>query len=200
MWSDPVQQLGRIIIVSGPSGAGKSTVLRRLLATCQLPLEMSVSCTTRPPRTGEVDGRDYHFVSRQRFAQMRAAGNFLEFKEVFGRGDWYGTPADRVQAALNAGKWVILEIDVQGALSVMEKRDDLLSFFIHPGSEEELRKRLVNRNTDRPDAVERRLEVAREELQHVDRYQFEIVNQDVEQAVKEICSILEQHALGAEHA
>lgn len=200
MWSDPVQQLGRIIIVSGPSGAGKSTVLRRLLAMCALPLEMSVSATTRPPRPGEVDGRDYHFVSRQRFAQMRAAGQFLEFKEVFGRGDWYGTPADKVQQLLDAGKWVILEIDVKGAISVMEKRDDILSFFIHPGSEEELKSRLIRRNTDQPDAVQRRLEVAHEELKALDCYQYEIVNQDLEHAVKEFCSILEQHALGAEHA
>ena len=112
-------ELGQLIILSGPSGAGKSTVLRRLIETCRLPLELSVSVTTRKPRVGEIEGRDYHFVTHEEFLQMREAGAFLECKEVFGRGDWYGTPADRVDAGINAGKWVILEIDVQGAMSVM---------------------------------------------------------------------------------
>ena len=105
---------GKLVILSGPSGAGKSTVVRELLATCPLPLELSVSATTRLPRAGERDGVDYHFLSREEFALRRERGEFLECKEVFGRGDWYGTLAAPVTAGLRAGKWVLLEIDVEG--------------------------------------------------------------------------------------
>src|SRR5687767_7450301 len=108
---------GKLAIISGPSGAGKSTVVKQLLATCPLPLELSVSATTRDPRPGEQAGIDYHFLTREEFARRRAAGEFLECKEVFGRGDWYGTLHNVVTAGLAAGKWVILEIDVEGAMS-----------------------------------------------------------------------------------
>ncbi len=111
MWSDDVSEVGKLIILSGPSGAGKSTVVRELLANCSLPLKLSVSATTRQPRAGEVDGRDYHFVSHEEFRRVRAAGEFLECKEVFGRGDWYGTLASEVENGLAAGNWMILEID-----------------------------------------------------------------------------------------
>ncbi|HBE69343.1 MAG TPA: guanylate kinase [Planctomycetaceae bacterium] len=200
MWSDPVPQPGKVIVFSGPSGSGKSTVLRELLRRCQLPLQLSVSCTTRPPRRGEVDGQDYHFVTKEEFERRKAEGAFLECKEVFGRGDWYGTLRTTVQDGLDRGQWVILEIDVEGAMSVMEQRDDLLTFFIHPGSEQELRSRLEGRSTDSPDAVERRLEVARQELLALSRYKYEIINRNVDEAVDQICGILEQHAIGAEHA
>ncbi len=195
-----MSQRGRLIILSGPSGAGKSTVVRELIATCALPLELSVSATTRCPREGEQDGRDYHFVSLKKFRQMRAGDEFLECKEVFGRGDWYGTPAEQVEQGLEAGKWMILEIDVQGALSVMEKRSEALSFFVHPGSLEELASRLRRRGTDNEEAIRRRLEVAAEELQAIGHYQFEIINRDVEQSVAEICQLLQPYSLGAEHA
>ena len=188
-----VQACGRLIILSGPSGAGKSTVLRRLLTGCPLPLELSVSYTTRPQRFGEVDGRDYHFVSRERFQELRAAGMFLECKEVFGRGDWYGTPAEHVDQSLQAGKWVILEIDVQGALTVLEQRPDTLSFFVHPGSIEELEVRLRGRGTESDAAILRRLEVAAEELQSMHRYRYEIINRDVEHSAHEICQLLQQY-------
>lgn len=200
MWSDPVPQPGRIIVLSGPSGSGKSTVLRELLRRCPLPLQLSVSYTTRPPRPGEVDGQDYHFVTKEEFQRRKAEGAFLECKEVFGRGDWYGTLLETVQKGLDQGQWVILEIDVEGAMSVMEQRSDLLSFFIHPGSEQELRSRLEGRRTDSPDAVERRLEVARQELLALGRYKYEIINRNVDEAVDQICGILEKHAIGAEHA
>lgn len=184
---------GQLVIVSGPSGAGKSTVLRRLMATCALPLEMSVSVTTRPPRTGEIDGKDYHFVARKEFEQMRQQGEFLECMEVFGR-DWYGTPAKRVDQALQEGKWLILEIDVQGALRVMEKRPDTLSFFVHPGTREELERRLRSRGTDDEAAIRRRLEVADEELTALSYYNHEIINRQVEQAVEEMCQLLKKSA------
>jgi guanylate kinase len=188
-----VQACGRLIILSGPSGAGKSTLLRKLLAGCPLPLELSVSYTTRKQRIGEVNGRDYHFVSAQRFQDLRAAGMFLECKEVFGRGDWYGTPAEHVDQRLLAGKWVILEIDVQGAMSVLEQRPDTLSFFVHPGSLEELEARLRGRGTEEDTAILRRLEVAADELRSIHHYRYEIINRDIEHSANEICQLLQQY-------
>ncbi len=192
-------QRGRLVIISGPSGAGKSTVVRRLIEECPVPLQLSVSATTRLPRPGEVDGRDYHFVSPEEFERLRAAGAFLECKQVYGK-HWYGTLREQVQEALERGKWVILEIDVQGALAVMEQQPDVLSFFVHPGSREELERRLRNRGTDDEPSIQRRLQVADEELAYRDRYKFEVVNRDVDDAVDEICRILQKHAMGVEHA
>ncbi len=186
-------QTGHLIILSGPSGAGKSTVIRKLLENCPLPIELSVSATTRPQRAGEADGRDYHFVSLEQFEATRQRDEFLEYKEVFGRGDWYGTPLIQVQRGLDAGKWVLLEIDVQGALSVMAKRPDVISLFVHPGSLEELATRLRRRGTDTPAAVERRLEVAAEELQALPLYKHEIINHEVSQTAADICQILHQY-------
>lgn len=187
---------GKLIILSGPSGAGKSTVVRKLLETCDLPLELSVSVTTRTRRPNEVDGRDYRFVNREEFDALRAEGKFLEYKEVFGRGDWYGTLRDPVFKSMEDGKWVILEIDVQGALAVMESCPDPLSFFVHPGSQEELEARLQNRGTDDPAAVKRRLEVAADEMTLLNYYKYEIINRDVELAVAEICQHLQEHSNG----
>jgi len=192
--SNAVTQCGRLIILSGPSGAGKSTVLRKLISGCPLPLELSVSFTTRPQRVGEVDGRDYHFVSKERFQELRQAGKFLECKEVFGRGDWYGTPAENVDGSLAAGNWVILEIDVQGALTVFRQRPEVLSFFVHPGSLEELEIRLRRRGTDSEASIRRRLEVASEELQAINLYKFEVINREVELTANEICQLLQQHS------
>ncbi len=200
MWSEDVEDAGKLIILSGPSGAGKSTVVRHLLTDCSLPIALSVSATTRHPRAGEVDGRDYHFVSREQFEQMKSAGEFLEYKEVFGRGDWYGTIAAEVDRGLNSGKWMILEIDVQGALAVMQLRSDTISFFVHPGSLDELAIRLRRRGTDTEEAIGRRLEVAAEELQALKHYQYEIINREVEQSVAEICQLLNQHVPGVKHA
>lgn len=195
-----VSEQGQLVIVSGPSGAGKSTVVRRLIEACPLPLELSVSLTTRNKRVGEVDGRDYYFVSQEEFQEMRSAGEFLECKEVFGRGDWYGTRASQVDQGLAAGKWVILEIDVQGAMSVMEARSSALSFFIHPGSLEELEVRLRRRGTDSEASIRRRLEVAAEELKALGKYRFEIINREVEHTVEEICQLLQQNQLGVKNA
>ncbi|MEM7473353.1 MAG: guanylate kinase [Planctomycetota bacterium] len=184
---------GQLIIVSGPSGAGKSTVLRSLLQRCELPLQLSTSATTRAPRDGEVGGREYHFVSEEKFLAMKEAGDFLECMEVFGR-NWYGTPVQQVDEALQSGKWVILEIDVQGALSVMKQRNDTLSFFVHPGTREELERRLRNRGTETEAAITRRLEVADEELTALSYYDHEIINRDVDVAVNEICKYLKKSA------
>ncbi len=195
-----MKQSGQLVILSGPSGAGKSTVVRRLIEKCPLPLELSVSVTTRAPRVGEVEGRDYHFVTPHKFQQMRAEGAFLECKEVFGRGDWYGTLAEQVDSGLAAGKWIILEIDVQGAKSVLEHKPQAPSFFVHPGSLDELERRLRFRGTDNEAAICRRLEVAADELKSLAQYRYEIINRDIEQTVVEICRILKEVSLGGSHA
>ena len=185
---------GRLVIVSGPSGAGKSTVVRRLIDQCPVPLRLSVSATTRPPRPGEVDGREYFFVSHEEFARRRACGEFLECKEVFGRGHWYGTLRGQVASGLNAGRWVILEIDVQGAIAVLSQSDlHPISVFIHSGGMQALAQRLRSRGTETPEAIQRRLEVAASELSQMHRYDHEIINDNLDRAVDEFCRVLQQH-------
>lgn len=184
---------GRLVIISGPSGSGKSTVVRQLRETCDLPLVFSISATTRSPRAGEIDGREYFFLSESDFAAKREAGDFLECKQVFSLGHWYGTLADQVATGLNAGNWVILEIDVQGAMSVMaDNRYDPVSIFIHPGSMDELERRLRDRGTESEVAIASRLESAAEEMRSLDQYQHEIINHTVDQAVDAICQVLKQ--------
>jgi guanylate kinase len=187
-------ELGRLIIISGPSGAGKSTIVRRLLNECPLPLELSISATTRQPRPGEVDRRDYFFISDNRFAELRTAGAFLECKEVFGRGIWYGTLAERVKDGLAAGKWVILEIDVEGAAAVLSRDISPITIFLHPGGMDELERRLRSRGTESEAAIERRLEVARGEMEALPRYDHEIINRQLDATVEAICQLLQSYA------
>lgn len=185
---------GKLVIISGPSGAGKSTVVRQLLDSCRLPLQLSVSATTRQPRAGERDGVDYHFISPDEFCRRRDAGEFLEWKEVFARGDLYGTLRSETAAGLAAGKWVILEIDVEGALAVLEQHPDAITIFVDPGSMDELERRLRGRGTETADSIQRRLAVARRELDCRDRYRFQVINDFKDRAVQEICQILLSHA------
>ena len=181
----------RLIIISGPSGAGKSTVVRRLIEKSELPLTQSISATTRSPRDGEIDGHDYHFLTDDEFKLRKQQDAFLECKEVFGRGHWYGTLRDEVASGLKQGKWVILEIDVQGALAVMERGEfSPITLFIHPGGMEELERRLRDRGTESEDAITARLETAYSEMRNMHHYQYEIINNSVEVAVNEICQIL----------
>ncbi|MGN6543626.1 MAG: guanylate kinase [Aureliella sp.] len=186
-----VVEPGRLVILSGPSGAGKSTVVRELIRTCHLPLMLSVSATTRAPRNGEVHGRDYYFMSQEEFARRRDADEFLECKEVFGQ-NWYGTLRSVVDEGLQAGKWVILEIDVQGALSVLEQRPGTISLFVHPGSQAELEKRLRCRGTESEPVIARRLQVAADEMTYINQYDFEVINRDVSETVQNICQLLKQ--------
>ncbi|QDS98898.1 guanylate kinase [Adhaeretor mobilis] len=181
---------GKLVVLSGPSGVGKSTVVKQVLAECGPGLKLSVSATTRPPRPGEVDGVDYHFLSDQEFARRREADEFLESVEVFGRGHWYGTLWSEVRSSLAGGKWVILEIDVDGAEDVVRDFPAAITLFIRPDSLEELEKRLRSRGTESEEAIGRRLAVARHELALADRYQYNVVNDTVDQTVQEICEIL----------
>jgi guanylate kinase len=184
---------GKLVIISGPAGAGKSTVVRRLVEQCDLPLTLSISATTRQPRPNEQDGVDYHFMTLSDFEQHHRQGDFLECKEVFGLGYWYGTLRSEVTTGLNAGKWVILEIDVEGALAALEHYPDAITIFLHTGSPEELERRLRGRKTESEESIQRRLSVAEKELDHIDRYRHEVVNHQVEKAVQDICDILTRY-------
>lgn len=181
---------GKLVIVSGPSGAGKTTVLAGVFQWAPVPLAKSVSATTRRPRLGEVDGEDYHFITAEEFEKRRRRDDFLECFEVFGSGQWYGTLESEVTEGLQDGKWVVLEIDVQGAVEVMKRFPDAITIFVSPGGREELERRLRGRGTESDDAVERRLEQARREMDLADRYRYQVVNDNVRRAVDEICDIL----------
>lgn len=182
---------GQLVIISGPSGAGKSSIVKRLLNECGLPLTLSVSATTREPRPAEVDNVHYHFLSDEEFRKRRKAGEFLECCEVFGRGHWYGTLKDEVAASLKAGKWVILEIDVQGAMKVIEGDfPDAISIFVRPDSMDELERRLRTRATESEDSIQRRLETARHELEYEKKYSHSLINDTLDQTVEDICELL----------
>ena len=178
-----------LIIISGPSGVGKSTVVRRLIQRCDLPLELSVSATTRAPRPGELDGREYHFLTTEEFLRRRADDEFLESAEVFGR-NWYGTLRETVTTGLKQGKRLILEIDVDGALQVLKEYPRAITVFIHPGSPQELERRLRGRKTESEEAIRRRLEVAQRELPIAQSYRFVVINDEIERAATEICQFL----------
>ena len=184
---------GKLIVISGPSGSGKSTVLRRVFAESGLPLVWSVSATTRSPRPGEIDGRDYHFLSQDEFQGRRQQGEFLECFEVYSRGHWYGTLDSEVAPRLAIGDWVVLEIDVEGTMAVLQGYPDAITIFVRPSSREELERRLVARGTESPQQIERRLDVARRELESIDRYAHVVVNDDVDQAVDQLCRILKRY-------
>jgi guanylate kinase len=138
---------GKLVVISGPSGVGKSTVVREVLQRLGPAIRLSVSATTRPPRPGERDGVDYYFLTDAEFRRRRDEGEFLECIEVFGRGHWYGTLWSEVRSSLSQGKWVILEIDVDGAGEVLRQFPEAVTIFIRPESVEELERRLRSRGT-----------------------------------------------------
>ena len=180
---------GKLIVISGPSGAGKTTLVRQVFDHFPR-LVSSISATTRPPRPGEEHGVDYYFLSAEEFLRRRAEGDFLESCEVFGRGYWYGTLNDQVAPSLQAGKSVVLEVDVEGAKSIFARYPQAITIFVRPDSIEELERRLKVRATESPAAIARRLEVARRELTQADWYQFQVINNNVDQAVGELIKIL----------
>lgn len=186
---------GEVVLISGPSGVGKSTVVRQVLERLAGRLRLSISATTRPPRPGERDGEDYHFLTEADFAHRREDGDFLECIEVFGRGHWYGTLLSEVRPFLAEGKWVLLEIDVDGAEKVLAEFPEAVTIFIRPKSLVELARRLRSRGTESEEAIQRRLATATRELQVADRYRYQVVNETVAEAVQEICQILYDRGL-----
>ena len=136
---------------------------------------------------------DYHFISAEEFERRRGKGDFLECCQVFGSGYWYGTLADTVTSSIAAGKWVVLEIDVEGALAVIERYPDTITIFLRPASLDELERRLRGRGTESEEKIQRRLQVARQELTFVERYKHDVINDNVEQAVAEMCEILQRY-------
>jgi len=184
---------GRLVVISGPSGAGKSTVVSRLLARRDLRVTISVSATTRPPRPGEQDGRDYFFLTRDEFARKQS-GLLLESALVHGY--HYGTPAEPVRQAMCQGMCVLLVIDVQGGFQVKQKVPGAVLIFIEPPRLEILERRLRARGTDDEAAIERRLASARRELESAQRYDVRVVNDELDQAVEELASILIRNGCG----
>ncbi len=185
---------GRLIIFSGPSGVGKTTILKQLRQDCKLPICESVSATTRARRPGETDGVSYHYLTREQFQSHIEKDEFLEYTEVFGRGDMYGTLKEPVNQALRDGKWIILELDVVGALKVLKIQPDAITIFVHPGSTEELERRLRGRGTESEEDLKRRLEVATGELEASSHYKHIVYNTSVQQTVDEICQLLTEIA------
>lgn len=187
---------GRIIIISGPSGVGKGTVLRQVMAHNPL-LQFSVSATTRPIRPGEIDGVHYHFVDKCRFEEMLANNELLEHAVY--ADNYYGTPEKAVDEALSKGISVVLEIDVQGALQVMERRPDAISIFIAPPSLTELRRRLKGRGDTAEQIMQERLRVAPHECEIAQKYQYTVINNDLQQAVAEVEAILTAEACRSQY-
>jgi guanylate kinase len=189
---------GPLIILSGASGSGKSTVLERLLETTDLPLRLSVSATTRPPRPGEQDGVHYHFWTREQFEAERASGAFLEWAEVHGR--YYGTLRREVEPFRERGMGVLLDIDVQGAEQVRRSCPDAVLVFLQTASETDLEARLRKRGTESEESIRQRLANAQRELSRIGEYDYRVVNDDLDKAVAELKAIVRRHFEGDRNA
>ncbi|GAC1694056.1 MAG: guanylate kinase [Gemmatimonadaceae bacterium] len=176
------------IILSSPSGGGKTTIARRLLAT-RPDVGYSVSCTTRRPRAGEAEGRDYYFLSTGEFLTARERGEFLESAEVHGQ--MYGTLRREVERLLAAGRHVVMDIDVQGALGFRDAFPDALLVFVLPPSVQILLTRLMERRTEDPASLARRLETAVRELHQVTEYEFVVVNDDLDRTVARVSAVID---------
>lgn len=184
---------GKIILISGPSGVGKKTILDEILNNKNLNIVYSISATTRPKRHNEIHGKDYYFLSRNEFENGINQGDFLEYAEFCG--NYYGTPKQKILEQLNQGKNVLLEIETLGAKNIMQQfdKDKIISVFLIPPSLEILRQRLINRGTETLETIDKRVQKASDELKYQDMYQNVVVNDDVNQTIKEITKIIEQN-------
>jgi guanylate kinase len=191
-----IKRRGILLVLSSPSGAGKTTITRALVAADPM-LSMSVSVTTRPPRQGEIDGKDYHFITPQRFAEMVAASELLEHATVFAHS--YGTPRAPVMAALDAGQDIVTDIDWQGTQQLAEKvKRDLVAVFILPPSIEALEDRLQRRAQDSAEVVAGRMAKSADEMSHWPEYDYVVVNHAFDDSVREVQSILAAERLRRE--
>jgi len=187
--SEALPRRGLMLILSSPSGAGKTTLTRMLLQTKSLDLTLSISVTTRPRRSSEVDGIHYSFITKKQFEAMRDAGELLEWAEV--HGNFYGTPRDRVEQTLAQGRDVLFDIDYQGTQQVKAKAgDDVVTIFILPPSMQELKARLERRAEDSRDTIEKRLENARNEISRWELYDYVLVNDDLQTSFDCLLDIL----------
>lgn len=178
---------GILTVISGFSGAGKGTIMKELIA--KYPYFLSISATTRAPREGEENGREYYFHSREEFEQMIADGALIEWAEYVG--NYYGTPKQAVEQQLAEGKNVLLEIEMQGGMLVKEQFPDAVMIFVAPPSAEILKERLVGRGTESEEEIARRLKRAAEETIYMEKYEYIVVNKELEDAVKQVHSIIE---------
>jgi len=191
-----IKRRGLMLVLSSPSGAGKTTISRRLLETDDN-LSLSISATTRSPRPGELDGKDYFFVGDDRFTEMVEQGELLEYAVVFGNN--YGTPRAPVEKALEVGRDVLFDIDWQGTQQVREAaRDDLVSVFILPPSTVELERRLHSRAQDSEEVVRARMAKAADEMSHWAEYDYIIINDDLDKSVEQVEAILTAERLKRE--
>ena len=186
---------GLLIVISGASGTGKGTVCKELL-TREPAIAYSISATSRAPREGEQDGREYYFRTREEFEAMIADGAFLEYADVYG--NYYGTPLAPIEQRRAAGEDILLEIDTQGALNVMERCPDGTFIFLLPPSLEELRRRITGRGTESEESLARRLAAARDEIRLGRRYRYAVLNDTVEDATARIQTILAAERLRAD--
>ena len=183
---------GNLFIVAAPSGAGKTSLVRELLARDGR-VRLSISYTTRAARPGEIDGRDYHFISKEAFLAMLEAGEFLESAEVYG--NHYGTSQGWIREAIAAGDDILLEIDWQGAAQVRRLFPEAIGIFIVPPSLDALRYRLTGRGQDSAEVIERRMAAAREDISHVSEFDYVIINNDFAEAVADLCAIFRTRRL-----
>lgn len=182
-----VQNRHFLIILSAPSGGGKSTILGEVIHQTDH-IDYSVSYTTRKPRGIEQDGVHYHFVDQDAFQQRISEGDFLEHAEVFGK--WYGTSKSFIRSRLKIGKHVIMDIDVQGAAQICATDIPFVKIFIIPPSMDILRDRLIKRNTDSMEEIEKRLRIARDEIEYIKDYEYLVINDNLEHAVKDVLAII----------
>ncbi len=184
---------GELFVISGPSGVGKGTICKRL-AESDARIVMSVSATTRPPRPAEIEGVHYFFKTREEFERMIASDELLEYMDVFGT-NYYGTPRAFVDEKIAAGMDVILEIDVNGAMNVKNKRPEAVTVFIAPPSLAVLHARLAGRGTETPEQIERRYSKARLEMSFIPKYDYVVVNDELNGAVEDVLSIMRAERL-----
>lgn len=179
---------GLLIVISGPSGAGKGTICRELLGRNISNLELSISATTRMPRTGEIDGVSYFFKDKDEFRKMIDGNDLLEYAQV--HDNFYGTPKQYVMDKMHEGKDIILEIDIQGAMKIKQQYRDAVFIFIMPPSYEELKNRIVGRGTECEQEIEKRLKNAREEVRLAPYYEYVIINDDIKTAADKLNCII----------